>query len=666
MKTLFSRLSLTAKINLAVALVFTTVILVSTLLDIQTQRARHLEEARARVADMTTWYFDSLNTLMLTGSMEQRALLRHKLLLRPGVEEARVVRGEPVIQQFGPGFPEERPQDELDRRALAGEEVVEVREGPEGRRITVITPFRATRDTRGVNCLQCHLVPEGAVNGAVRVSYSLAEWDRAAMLQSWRTAAINLGGLALGLLLFNLFLRRWVKRPLQGLLEAIERRAEGDVSVRAQAPYEDEIGAVARAFNSMSDRLAAAAEREQAAARLLRERVDNLVQAVNKVAEGQLETHVPYVGDPDAIGDLASSMQIMIDYIRLSIEEKQKTMAELNQQVEAILAVVERAAQGDFSTLPEVHGEGAVVRVAEGVAEMIRRLNELVRQVQVSGVQVTSATTEIAASIKQLESAAVEQASTTNEIATTATEIAATARELVQTMDEVAKVAETTTEEASESRAGLEGMEGTMRQVMAEADQVAAKLAVLDERADEVSSVVTTITKIADQTNLLSLNAAIEAEKAGEWGRGFSVVAAEIRRLADQTAVATLDIEQMVREMQKAVADEVDTVERFNGQVKEAVAVVQRVIEAQSQIIEQVQNLAPRFENVHQGMQFQAQGAQQITQAMVQLNEAAQQTVQSLSALTSATERLDEAAAGLHEGVSRFRVDPGDGEEGRP
>src|SRR5207302_1442110 len=81
---------------------------------------------------------------------------------------------------------------------------------------------------------------------------------------------------------------------------------------------------------------------------------------------------------------------------------------------------------------------------------------------------------------------------------------------------------------------------------------ITGKLAVLNEKTTNINSVVTTITKVADQTNLLSLNAAIEAEKAGEYGLGFAVVAMEIRRLADQTAVATYDIEKMVKEMQSA------------------------------------------------------------------------------------------------------------------
>src|SRR6201747_2968174 len=120
-------------------------------------------------------------------------------------------------------------------------------------------------------------------------------------------------------------------------------------------------------------------------------------------------------------------------------------------------------------------------------------------------------------------------------------------------------------------------MEGTMRRVSEAAGSVSAKLAVLSEKAGNISLVVTTITKVADQTNLLSLNAAIEAEKAGEYGRGFAVVATEIRRLADQTAVATLDIEQMVKEMQSAVAAGVMGMDKFGEQVRRGIGDVHQV-----------------------------------------------------------------------------------------
>src|SRR5688572_32151975 len=120
-------------------------------------------------------------------------------------------------------------------------------------------------------------------------------------------------------------------------------------------------------------------------------------------------------------------------------------------------------------------------------------------------------------------------------------------------------------------------MEGTMRLIMDASGAITAKLAVLSEKTANINSVVTTITKVADQTNLLSLNAAIEAEKAGEYGRGFAVVATEIRRLADQTAVATSDIEQIVREIQSAVSAGVMGMDRFAEEVRTGMNDVQRV-----------------------------------------------------------------------------------------
>jgi methyl-accepting chemotaxis protein WspA len=227
---------------------------------------------------------------------------------------------------------------------------------------------------------------------------------------------------------------------------------------------------------------------------------------------------------------------------------------------------------------------------------------------------------------------------------------------LVKTMSEVSAVADQSATLANSGQAGLSRMEETMRQVMEAAASINAKLAVLNEKASNINQVVTTITKVADQTNLLSLNAAIEAEKAGEYGRGFAVVASEIRRLADQTAVATYDIEQTVKEIQSAVSAGVMGMDKFSEEVRRGMAEVQHVGGELSQIIQQVQALAPRVESVNEGMQAQATGAEQISQALTQLSEAAQQTVESLRHSTAAVDGLMETSVGLHASVSRFKL----------
>ncbi|CAN7263838.1 methyl-accepting chemotaxis protein [Trinickia sp. LjRoot230] len=293
----------------------------------------------------------------------------------------------------------------------------------------------------------------------------------------------------------------------------------------------------------------------------------------------------------------------------------------------------------------------------DGFNRMAEELTSVVAQAQKSSLQVTTSVTEIAATSKEQQATASETAATTTEIGATSREIFATSRDLLRTMNEVSTVAEQSATLAGAGQSGLARMEETMRSVMEAAGSVNAKLAVLNEKAVNINQVVATITKVADQTNLLSLNAAIEAEKAGEYGRGFAVVATEIRRLADQTAVATYDIEQTVKEIQSAVSAGVMGMDRFSEEVRRGMQDVQQVGGQLSQIITEVQTLAPRFQLVNEGMQTQATSAEQITLALSQLSEAAQQTAESLRQSSQAIDELTLVANQLRTGVSRFKIE---------
>jgi methyl-accepting chemotaxis protein WspA len=295
--------------------------------------------------------------------------------------------------------------------------------------------------------------------------------------------------------------------------------------------------------------------------------------------------------------------------------------------------------------------------LGEGMNRLAGDLSGLVAQVQRSGIMVNTSATEIAASAKEQQSTATEIAATTAEIGATSKEISATSKELVKTMGEVARVSEDTAQLANTGQSAINRMEANMRAIIEASGAISAKLATLNERTANITTVVTTITKVADQTNLLSLNAAIEAEKAGEYGLGFAVVAMEIRRLADQTAVATYDIEKMVKEMQTAVAAGVMGMDKFSDEVRRGVEEVRQVSTQLAQIILQVQTLSPRFHTVNEGMHAQATGAQQISETLVQLSESAHQTADSLRLSNLAIEQLNEAARGLQSSVAKFRLE---------
>jgi methyl-accepting chemotaxis protein len=323
-----------------------------------------------------------------------------------------------------------------------------------------------------------------------------------------------------------------------------------------------------------------------------------------------------------------------------------------------VLEIANCMAAGDLATQVAIESRQDEFGVlAEACQRMAGNLMETVRQMKESGIHVDASMTRIAATSKEQKATADEIAATTTEIGATSREISATSRELVETMNEVAAVAEQTALLAGSGQTGLSRMEEAMRQAMDMAGSINARLAALGEQAGNINQVITTITKVADQTNLLSLNAAIEAQKAGQYGHGFAVVATEIRRLADQTAVATHDIEQMVNEIQSAVSAGVMGMAKFCEEVRRGMNDVQQASGQLTQIIEQVQALAPRFEAVHEGMQAQSTGAEQISQALTYLSDAAHQSVASLRESSQTIDQLSEVSSRLGSEISRFQLE---------
>ena len=326
-----------------------------------------------------------------------------------------------------------------------------------------------------------------------------------------------------------------------------------------------------------------------------------------------------------------------------------RSLARVHDELDALAA-----GEGKLSARIPVESRDEVGDVVNSFNALMDKLQFLVRGVQESGIKVASSTTELAASARQQEATIAQQVASTNEVEAAARQIAHTATELARTMETVNAAAAQAVEMTATGRSDLARMEATMRQMQGAATSIADRLGTISTKAASITGIVTTITKVADQTNLLSLNASIEAAKAGEFGQGFGVVAREIRRLADQTAVATLDIEQTIKEMQFAVSSGVMSMEKFNDEVRTAVGDVSEVGGQLGRIIDQVNVLGPKFGAVGEGMLSQSQGAQQISEAMTQLSEAAGQTADSLRESGRAIAQLNEAARELQREVTRF------------
>ncbi len=370
-----------------------------------------------------------------------------------------------------------------------------------------------------------------------------------------------------------------------------------------------------------------------------------LKETAIKISKGELSARVP-VRYKDELGKVCIVFNHMAN-----------TLERMMNQFKQLLEGTQTLSRGDFSARIHVDesAEDEIKAVGNSFNRMAESFEEVVTKLHRLVIELTSSATQIAASSKQHEAAILEQGSTTKQISVTATEISATSKDFAQTISDVSEVAEETARLARTGQSNLGKMETVMKQMEDAAANIASRLAVLNEKAGNITTVITTISDVSAQTNLLSLNAAIEAEKAGQAGRSFAVIAREIRGLSDQTAMSTTDIEKIVNEIVDAVKSSVMGVDDFTKEIREGADQVKEVSEQLGRIMEQVKTLVDRFESVDQGMKNQSEAAEQINKALIDLSALASETSESMSQFHSTIKHLNVAAAGLRETLEKIR-----------
>ncbi|MEG0884930.1 MAG: CHASE3 domain-containing protein, partial [Janthinobacterium sp.] len=233
--------------------------------------------------------------------------------------------------------------------------------------------------------------------------------------------------------------------------------------------------------------------------------LNNLTEAVGRIAGGEQSARAAIISR-DELGQVTEEFNRMAQTIQDNQANELAATNTLRAKVDSLLEVVSKAASGDLTGKVGITGNDAIGQLGNGLAKMFENLRSLLNNVQKAGIQVTTSATEIAASARQQEATGIEQAQTS-------------VSQLLKTMEDATAVADYTTNATAEAQNNLKRMDSTMQHMVSATDSINAKLAALSEKASNINSVLITITKVADQTNILSLNAAIEAEKAGEAGR---------------------------------------------------------------------------------------------------------------------------------------------------
>ncbi len=330
---------------------------------------------------------------------------------------------------------------------------------------------------------------------------------------------------------------------------------------------------------------------------------------------------------------------------------------QITRRVRRANVVADQIASGDLSTqIVVIEGGDETESLLRALNTMAQSLQTIVRGVKQATININSTATQLAATAREQDGSSQSLGASTTQIAAAIKEISTTAADLSQLMGRVDQSANATADLARDGRQSLQGMTTAMQSLDEGTHSIAGRLSTISEKASSINAIVTTITKVADQTNLLSVNAAIEAEKAGEHGVGFLVVAREIRRLADQTATATLDIEQTVRQMQGAVSAGVMEMDRFSEQVRRGVTETARIGGQLGEIIQQVEAGTSDFRQVAEGMKAQTEGAKQISDAMGQLTSGAREAVTAAHETCKAAAGLQESITSLRDGIEAFKI----------
>ncbi len=391
------------------------------------------------------------------------------------------------------------------------------------------------------------------------------------------------------------------------------------------------------------------------------ETVNELQERLNQISRGDLSARATIFAENE-FGQLSASFNQMASAISTTMGEAQRKAQEqeqakedLQRQVIRLLDDVEGAARGDLTVKAEVTAD-VLGAVADSFNLTIENLREIVKQVSVAARQVSQGSTENEKFARSLSADALRQA---EELAVTLNSVQIMT-DSIQRVAESAREAEEVARSASETALrGGEAVERTVAGILDIRETVAdttRKVKRLAESSQEISKIVALISQIASRTNLLALNASIEAARAGEAGRGFAIVADEVRQLADRAAKASKEIEQIVLQIQSETGGVMTAMEEGTQQVIEGTRLAEQAKQSLNDIIQVSNRIDVLVRSITADTVEQTETSRAVAQVMQSVELTAQETSQESQRVSGSLQNLVGVAKDLLTSVDRFKV----------
>jgi methyl-accepting chemotaxis protein len=379
-----------------------------------------------------------------------------------------------------------------------------------------------------------------------------------------------------------------------------------------------------------------------------------LSDTLRSVLAGNLQARVASEIVSGEMADVADLLNQVLDRFTESEHRKQVAAQEIDQALDGLIALVR---EGDLSRWNTTTEDPQLAPLLEGFGKVIETLRTFVREINEAALRLSSSANQVLAASTQHETSSTEQAAAIHETTATMEELKHASAQIAENAGAVARVAEETLGAARAGRGAIAEFIQAMQQIRSDGIAVADSITKLSKRVERIGTVVEVIDEIADRSDLLALNAALEGSRAGEAGKGFSIVAAEMRRLAENVLDSTKEIKSLITEIREATANagsaaDASKVATESGEKLGAVAA-----QAVEGILAGVQETSDAARVINLATQQQRTATEQVVASMAEIEDVTRQTTQASKQATGASAELSQLAGRLAELIKRFKAD---------
>ncbi len=457
---------------------------------------------------------------------------------------------------------------------------------------------------------------EGAIGYAVVVVSAEAQAAAEAALLRAAIGAIVIFGILVVLILLGI--QKTVVAPVTRLHAAADAVSSGNLDAHVDVEQNDEIGQLARAFNQM-----VAAQR-----------------ASTQAIEGERETAETARRQSAELQQRAETDRI---YLRNRFKEIDRVIGAVTEGDLTQSLVVEDASDDMGALMNRINA-------------MIGDLNGLISQVQTSSASLADASSSVSASAEQMAAGAHEQAQQTAVVASAVEEMSVTANTSAQNAEHASGISVEATQLAAQGETVFEQTTGSMTRIAEIVRASAQSVATLGASSAQIGEIVNVIDEIAGQTNLLALNAAIEAARAGEHGRGFAVVADEVRKLAERTTQATEEISVMIRRIQTETKEVVTSMQKGNAESEAGLQLAGDAAVLLSRIIESIGDMRKGIDHISKASDEQAHTSTEVARSVESIAAVSNETSEATVSLAQTAESMTREVDAQRAVINRFRV----------